>query len=115
MKKGADKISRATKNSKAPMLAAGAGTLVGLGGGLALGARRAGKRRIPGIGVSIPRGEGSAVKKAAATARQLGVAGQRLGEMATEIQHAGRETEPAPRRSPLEILLEGLTARRVPG
>ena len=97
------------------MLAAGAGALVGLGGGLALGARGAGKRRIPGIGVSVPRGDRSAVEKAAAAARQLGVASQRLGEMATEIQRAGRETQPAPRRSPLEIVLEGLTARRIPG
>ena len=115
MKKGADNISRAAKSSNAPMLAGGAGALVGLAGGMALGARRAGNRRVPGIGVSIPRVDGSAVKKAAATARQLGVASQRLGEMATEIQRAGKEKQPAPRRSPLEVVLEGLTARRVPG
>jgi len=115
MKTGADKLSRAAKSSKAPMLVGGAGTLVGLAGGMALGARRAGKRRIPGIGVSIPRGDGEGVKKAAATARKLGVASQRLGEMAVEIQRAGKETQPALRRSPLEVLLEGLTTRRVPG
>jgi hypothetical protein len=115
MREGAERISRAAKSSKAPMLAGGAGALVGLAGGAALGAQRAGKRKTPGIGVSIPRGGGEAIKKAAATARQLGVASQRLGEMATEIQRAGNETHPAARRSPLEVVLEGLTTRRVPG
>jgi hypothetical protein len=114
MKEGADKISRAAKGSKTPMLVGGAGTLAGLAGGIALGARRASKRKTPSIGASIPRLDGDAVKKAAATARQLGVASQRLGEMATEIQRAGKEPQSSPRRSPLEVVLEGLTARRVP-
>src|SRR5215211_7426388 len=81
MTAGPNKVSDTAKNSKTPMIAGGAalaGLAGGLAGGLALGARRVGKRKILGIGVSVPRRSGSAATKVAATARQLGVASQRL-------------------------------------
>lgn len=92
----ADKATDAAAKAKVPLIASGA-ALVGAAGGMALGTRKSRRGR---------RG----LAKAAKGAGELGV---RVGHLATELQ---RNREAAnggsPHRSPVEVVLEGLTARR---
>ncbi|HEU4906781.1 MAG TPA: hypothetical protein VFT19_11805 [Solirubrobacterales bacterium] len=94
--KTAGKATDAAGKAKVPLIAGGA-ALVGAAGGMALGARKARPGR---------RG----LAKAAKGAGELGV---RVGHLATELQ---RNREAAnggsPHRSPVEVVLEGLTSRR---
>jgi hypothetical protein len=89
-------VGNAAGKAKIPLVAGGA-ALVGVAGGAALGARRA------------RRGHGGLAK----AAKGAGELGARVGHLATELQ---RNREAAnggdPHRSPVEVVLEGLTTRR---
>jgi hypothetical protein len=92
----AGKATDAAGKAKVPLIAGGA-ALVGAAGGMALGTRRTRRGR-------------HGLAKAAKGAGELSV---RVGHLATELQ---RNREAAnggsPHRSPVEVVLEGLTARR---
>jgi hypothetical protein len=104
------KATHAVGKAKVPLLAGGA-ALAGAAGGLALGARQA--RRGKGLGKAIARRPQVKVKSKdlASAAKDVGTFGAQLGHLANELQQA-RESGNGKHRSPLEVVLEGLTARR---
>ena len=104
------KATHAVGKAKVPLLAGGA-ALAGAAGGLALGARQA--RRGNGLSKAIARRPQVQVssKDLASAAKDVGAFGAQLGHLATELQQA-RESGNGKHRSPLEVVLEGLTARR---
>jgi hypothetical protein len=112
-------IGEAASKAKGPALTGGA-AIAGLVGGMAIAAR--GRRRkvlgipIPGtrrplVQIKAPRRKGVAkdVVKAAGT---MGKAGGQAAELASEVRQAREQLERPSRRSPIEVVLEGLTARR---
>jgi hypothetical protein len=48
----------------------------------------------------------------ASTAEQIGSLGRNVGQLATEMRRMREQSESATRRSPIEVVLDGLTARR---
>ncbi len=89
-------VGNATDKAKIPLVAGGA-ALAGAAGGAMLGARQARRHR---------RGFG----KAARTAGTLGI---QMGHLASELQRNREATNGnSQHRSPLEVVLEGLTSRR---
>jgi hypothetical protein len=102
------------KSLKTPLIATGA-ALGGLAGGLVLGARGNLPRKM--LGVRMPRwgNAASAGRNFASLAKQVAVVGERVGELATEVRQVREETAKSTRRSPVEVVLEGLTSRRVRG
>jgi hypothetical protein len=112
-------IGDAASKAKGPALAGGA-ALAGVVGGMAIAAR-GGRRRVMGIPVpgtrrplvqiKAPRRKHLAkdVVKAAGT---MGKAGGHAAELASEVRLAREQLDSRRRRSPIEVVLEGLTARR---
>jgi hypothetical protein len=100
--KARSKAVATASRAKVPLVAGGA-ALAGAAGGIALGAHRA--RRHRGI-AGIDSGD------LAKAARKLGNVGMELGELAVEARRARESPNGGSRRSPIEVVLEGLTARR---
>jgi hypothetical protein len=105
-------ISEAASKAKTPALAASAG-LAGLAGGLAL-AHRTTRKRI--LGVPMPKG-GTAhavSKNLAEAAKNVGSFGEGMGSLAAEVRQVREGVAMAgePKRSPIEVVLQGLTRRR---
>jgi hypothetical protein len=105
-------VASKAQGLKTPLIAGGA-ALGGLAGGLALGARRSAPRKV--LGMTMPRwgNAASASKNLASVANQIAVANERLGELTTEVRRVREQTSKSTRRSPVEVVLEGLTSRRV--
>lgn len=95
-------VGRAASKAKVPLLAGGA-ALAGAAGGLALGAHQA--RRHKGITKVVKSND------LAKAAKRVGVFGAQMGHFADELRRA-REDSNGHSRSPVEVVLEGLTARR---
>lgn len=97
------KVAQAASRAKVPLMAGGA-ALAGAAGGIALGARQAHHK-------SGLRGVGS--KDLAKAAKKAGEVGAQIGEVALEVRRA-RETANGngrTHRSPIEVVLQGLTSR----
>ena len=93
-------VSRAVSKAKVPLMAGGA-ALAGAAGGIALGTRQAHRHRgIAGI-------DSDDLAKAA---KKVGHAGIQVGELAYEARRA-REASNGKHRSPIEVVLQGLTSR----
>lgn len=101
-------MARAAKKAKTPALAGGA-ALAGLAGGLALASRGRGRRV---LGVKIPGARPARGKDLLKVAGEIGSTGLKLGELASEVRLAREQLETKQRRSPIEVVLDGLTARR---
>jgi hypothetical protein len=103
-------VGKAASKAKTPLVAGGAAVL-GAAGGLALGARQARRRR--GISVTVPRRPQVKVKSRdiAKAAKEVGSFGTQMGRLASEIQQT-REAANGEHRSPVEVVLDGLTSRR---
>jgi hypothetical protein len=97
-------VSRAASKAKVPLMAGGAALAAGAGG-LALGARQAHRRS--GLG-------GVSSKDLAKAARKAGNVGAQVGEIALEVRRARESTNGNGKvhRSPIEVVLQGLTSRR---
>ena len=113
-------IGSAASKAKGPALAGGA-AIAGLVGGMAI-ASRGGRRRVLGMPVPGTRRPLIKVKRPvrANTTRDLmkaaghmGNAGRQMAELATEVRLAREEVGNGGRRrrSPVEVVLDGLTAR----
>lgn len=87
-------VGTAAGRAKVPLIASGA-ALAGVAGGAALGVRQA-RRHPHGF---------------AKAAKGVGALGVQAGHLASELQR-NREATNGQHRSPLEVVLEGLTARR---
>jgi hypothetical protein len=96
--KAADKatnaVGSAAKKATVPLVAGGA-AIVGAAGGMALGVRQARRSNRHNL---------------AKAARGVGTFGTQMGRLASEI-HQARESGNGKHRSPVEVVLEGLTAR----
>jgi hypothetical protein len=106
-------VGSAANAAKLPAVAGGA-ALAGLVGGMAI-ARR-GRRRV--LGVPIP---GTArplvkIKRRGAGTKELikaaGHTGRQMAELTSEVRLAREQLQSGRRRSPIEVVLDGLTARR---
>lgn len=110
-------VGGAASKAKIPLVASGA-ALAGAAGGVALGMHQA--RRHRGIGRAIPHRPkvkvGPKVKvnsrDLTKVAKEVGTFGAQMGHLASELQHSREAANGAKRRSPVEVLLEGLTSRR---
>jgi hypothetical protein len=95
-------VGRAASKAKVPLVAGGA-ALAGAAGGLALGARRTHHRKNGLAGVSS--------KDLAKAARKAGDVGAQVGEIALEVRRARETSNGRAHRSPIEVVLQGLTSR----
>ena len=104
------------------MLTAGA-TAAGLAGGLVLGSRAKPKRRgvaallapqrkILGVPVRRRNGVVRTAKALGQVARELSSATNQVSATTDEVRQVREELEKTTRRSPIEVLLDGLTHRR---
>jgi hypothetical protein len=117
-----DSIATAASKAKGPMLTAGA-TAAGLAGGLVLGSRARSKsrgvtallaprRRVLGVPVGRKNGVVRTAKALGQVARELSSASNQVSTATDEIRQVREELEKTTRRSPIEVLLDGLTHRR---
>jgi len=106
--------SSKAKSLKTPLIA-GSAALGGLAGGLVLGARRNMSRQVLGMTMPPWGNSGSAGRNLASLAKQVAVASERVGDLTTEVRRVREEAAKGTRRSPIEVVLEGLTTRRVRG
>jgi hypothetical protein len=105
----AETIGTTAKNAKGPFAAAG-GAAVGLAAGMVLGSKLLhANRRSHVLGVPLPRG--SELKSGAKHAAR---AGQWVADMQADIRAVRAQAEDSRRQSPIEVLLAGLTSRRLP-
>lgn len=113
-------IGTAASKAKGPVIAGGA-ALAGLVGGAAL-ASRGGRRRVLGVPVPGTRRalinvkrptRGGGTRDLVKAAGQVGNAGRQMAELASEVRLAREQmTGNGRRRSPVEVVLDGLTSRR---
>jgi hypothetical protein len=98
-------VGKAASKAKAPLLAGGA-AVAGAAGGLVLGAR-AGRRskamRRPKVKIRS--------RDIARAARDVGQFGMDVGQLASELRRNREQANGAKRRSPVEVVLDGLTHR----
>jgi hypothetical protein len=117
-KTAAGAVGGAAQKAKGPAMAGGA-ALAGLAGGLVL-ATRGGRRRV--LGVPVPGTRRPLIKISAPrrvrtkdlvkAAGEVGSAGRQVGELASEMRLVREQMDGANRRrSPVEVVLQGLTAR----
>ncbi|HEX5711838.1 MAG TPA: hypothetical protein VFX85_00825 [Solirubrobacterales bacterium] len=101
----AGKVGHAAAKAKVPLMA-GSAALAGIAGGIALGNRQT-HRHHNGIA-------GLKSKDLAKAAKKAGGAGLRVGELALEGRRAreARNGNGGAHRSPVEVVLQGLTSRR---
>jgi hypothetical protein len=101
-------VSKAASRAKVPLIASGA-ALAGAAGGLALASRQDRHRRLA-MAMRKPRIKLTS-RDVARAAKEVGHFSSQMGELASELQRA-RETNGSKHRSPVEVVLDGLTARR---
>jgi len=104
-------VGTVASTAKVPAVAGGA-ALAGLAGGMAIAARR-GRRRV--LGVPVPGARAPLLKVKAgrnASTKQILKAGGQMAELANEVRLARRQLDGGRKRSPIEVVLDGLTARR---
>ncbi len=96
-------VGRAASKAKVPLMAGGA-ALAGAAGGIALGTHQAHRKN--GL-------EGVSSKDLAKAAKKVGNVGAQVGEVALEVRRAREANNGNGRahRSPIEVVLEGLTSR----
>jgi hypothetical protein len=96
--------------AKVPLVAGGA-ALAGAAGGLVLGARHV---RRNGVGARALSRRKVKVRSRdlARAAREVGGFGAQMGRLATELQQTREAAGNGSHRSPVEVVLDGLTARR---
>jgi hypothetical protein len=99
-------VGRVASKAKVPLVAGGA-ALAGAAGGLALGAHQAHRKnglRKNGLG-------GVKSEDLAKAARKAGDVGAQIGEIALEVRRARESSNGKSHRSPIEVVLQGLTSR----
>ena len=99
---GGQSVGKAVGKAKLPLLAGGA-AIAGAAGGFALATAKQGRRK----GIGIKSGD------LAKAAKEVGNFSAQMGELATELQRARESANGGDKhRSPIEVVLQGLTARR---
>jgi hypothetical protein len=105
----ASSVGRVASRAKTPLLA-GSAAVAGVAGGIALGRNsKARSRRRPKVKI------GPKVKidshDLAKAAKEVGQFGVDVGQLASELQRNREAAHGAKRRSPIEVVLQGLTSR----
>jgi hypothetical protein len=103
-------VAKAVRRAKTPLIAGGA-ALAGAAGGLALGSRHIRGGKVLGIGASHGPRLQVRSRDLAEAAKNVGQFGAQMGELAGELRMAREQAGGEKRRSPIEVVLEGLTAR----
>lgn len=109
-------VGKAASKAKTPLLAGGA-AIAGAAGGMALNAmrsRHSHSHKVLGVKMPQPKRVKIRSRDVARAAKEVGSFGQQVGELATELRHAREESGngSSKHRSPVEVVLDGLTARR---
>jgi hypothetical protein len=99
-------VGKAARKAKTPLIAGGA-AVAGAAGGLALGARQARKSKTLGRPKVKIRS-----RDLARAARDVGQFGMDVGQLAGELRKNREAANGAKHRSPVEVVLDGLTNRR---
>lgn len=121
-KETGDSIATAARKARGPMITAGA-TAAGLAGGLVLASRAKSKRRgvaalltpqrkVLGVPVGRKNGVVRTAKALGQVARELSSATNQVSATTDEVRQVREELEKTTRRSPIEVVLDGLTHRR---
>ena len=101
------------EKAKVPALAAGAG-LAGLAGGVVLASRNS-RKHVLGVPMPTKSGTQAVSKNLADAAKNVGSFGEGMGSFAGEVRKVREglaEGDAEKRRSPIEVVLQGLTRRR---
>jgi hypothetical protein len=101
-------VGTAAKKAKAPLVAGGAAA-AGLAAGTVLSSKLRAHRRPHVLGLPMPRG--SELKS---SVRQAARAGRWMAGMQADVRAVRAQAEQSRRQSPIEVLLSGLTSRRLP-
>lgn len=105
-------VARAARKVKTPLIAGGA-ALAGAAGGLALGTRQSRSSKV--MGVRMPRRPRMRMRMGsrglAKAAKGVGEFGAQMGELASELRKNREQTDGSKNRSPVEVVLDGLTSR----
>lgn len=108
---GGKTISTVAGKVKGPALAAGGAALAGLAGGMAVQSKRDSGRKV--LGMRLGSSVGKAGKNLANAGNSVGRFSENLGEFATEMRKTREAIENGTKhRSPIEVLLQALTAQR---
>jgi hypothetical protein len=102
-------VGSAANAAKVPAVAGGA-ALAGLVGGMAIA--RGGRRRVFGVPVPGTRRPLVKINGRGSGTKQLMKTGRQVAELAVEVRQARQQLATERRRSPIEVVLDGLTARR---
>jgi hypothetical protein len=102
-------VGSAANAAKVPAVAGGA-ALAGLVGGMAIA--RGGRRKVLGVPVPGTRRPLVKLKGRGTGTKQVLKAGQQMADLAIEVRQARRQLATDRKRSPIEVVLDGLTARR---
>lgn len=104
-------LGKVISKAKLPLVAGGA-AFAGAAGGLALASsKQARKSRLGKAMMRRPKVKLDS-KDVAKAAKEVGNFGTQVGELATELQRARESADGKKHRSPIEVVLQGLTARR---
>jgi hypothetical protein len=102
-------VGSAANAAKVPAVAGGA-ALAGLVGGMAIA--RGGRRRVLGVPVPGTRRPLVKINGRGSGTKQLMKTGRQMAELAVEVRQARQQLATDRKRSPIEVVLDGLTARR---
>ena len=104
-------VGEAASKAKVPLVAGGA-AIAGAAGGLAFAAAKRGRRK--GIKAAMPHAPKITSGNVAKAAKEVGNFSAQVGALAGELQRARESADgaDAKHRSPIEVVLQGLTARR---
>ncbi len=103
-------VGGAASRAKVPLIASGA-ALAGAVGGAALAGRHEHRRGGLAKALRKPRIKLTS-RDVAKAAKEVGNFSAQMGELATELQRARESTDNGKHRSPVEVVLQGLTTRR---
>ena len=98
----------AAQRAKVPALVGGCAA-AGLAAGAVLGSKLSAHRRPRMLGLPMPRS--SELKS---SAKQAARAGRWVADMQADVRAVREQAEQSRRQSPIEVLLSGLTSRRLP-
>jgi hypothetical protein len=114
-------MGRAADKAKTPLIAGGAAAVAGMAGGMALGMRQSRRSKLSRMRMPraprmprMPRRPRVKVKSSdlASAAKDMGTLGAQMGQLASELRKNREEADRSKRRSPIEVVLQGLTSRR---
>lgn len=108
-------VGKAASKAKVPLLAGGA-AIAGVGGAMALAASKGGRKKgMKNLKAAMPRKPKVKIKSGdlAKAAKEVGKVSAQVGEIADGISRASESSNGnGKHRSPIEVVLQGLTARR---